>query len=517
VPTRKIDRKFNRRELLQAAGGITFLALTRNAEGLFESRQKPFDARHVHSPLPVFTAPPYLQPGQNGSKLTPGEESIVIAWQTNGVHADYKLVYGATTSLNKTATITSAVRSVVDDEDGQQRTNYIAELSELDLNRRYQYRVSMNGGRLAEGYFTTRKPRSERTRFVAFGDNSCGEVSDHAIAYYAYRARPDFVMNAGDNVYDNGLDSEYARYFFNVYNADVPGPRIGAPLLRSVPFYSVLANHDATSHDGQKRNVADFDRHPDALGYYTNLHLPLNGPVPNYPTIAVGKADGVDRFKACASGRYPNMANYSFDYGDGHFLCLDSNVYTDPTDAGLQEWIASDLSATDAAWKFVTYHHPGFTGGKEHYNEQQMRVLAPIFEKHHIDIVISGHVHNYQRSRPMRFAPANVAGAKKVHTGDRKVPGEFTVDRLFDGEKQTKPDGVIHIITGAGGNELYDPECNNSPLQWTHAEDNHADYVAKFVSDRHSFTLIDMDAHTLRISQIDEWGGEVDRWRLTKS
>ena len=89
------------------------------------------------------------------------------------------------------------------------------------LGRKYYYRVRGNGQTLAEGYFTTRQPRGQKIRFVAFGDNSYGDISDRAIAYHAYQQHPDFVMNCGDNVYESGLDNEYQRFFFPVYNADV--------------------------------------------------------------------------------------------------------------------------------------------------------------------------------------------------------------------------------------------------------------------------------------------------------
>jgi hypothetical protein len=402
-------------------------------------------------------------------------------------------------------------------KEGRGRLNYVATLTGLKLNQRYHYRVRMNGELLLEGYFTTRKPRGAKVRFVAFGDNSCGDISDHAIAYYAYRARPDFVMNTGDNVYSSGLDSEYARYFFPVYNADLAGPHIGAPLLRSVPYYSVISNHDVTGKDAENRNVADFTQHADALGYYTNLHLPLNGPDPATPTIASGNADAIARFADCAGKRFPNMANYSFDYGDAHFLCLDSNVYVDPTDKALQDWIAADLKATDAAWKIVIYHHPAFTAGTAHFSEQQMRVLAPLFEQHGVDVILNGHVHNYQRTRPLRFKSTDEANAKRLHSGHRLIPGAFTVDRKFDGKTETRPDGIIHIVTGAGGNGLYDPECNEDPQHWLHTEDDNADYVARFISDRHSLTVVDMDRHTLTFTQIDEWGRTVDSWHITKA
>ena len=132
------------------------------------------------------------------------------------------------------------------------------------------------------------------------------------------------------------------------------------------------------------------------------------------------------------------MANNSFDYGYGHFLCLDSNVYLDPTDASFQRWIADDLAGTDAAWKFVVYHHPAFNVGLEHYAEQHMRVLSPTFEQHGVSLVLSGHEHNFQHSRAegidyfitgaggkVRLEPPS--DFAEAHTTDWAAAGNFLV------------------------------------------------------------------------------------------
>jgi hypothetical protein len=97
------------------------------------------------------------------------------------------------------------------------------------------------------------------------------------------------------------------------------------------------------------------------------------------------------------------------------------------------------------------------------------------------------------------------------------VPGTFTVDRAFDGRANTKPNGVIYIVTGAGGKHLYDPGYSDNPSLWRHPEDDNVEYVARFVSDRHSITVFDLDAKSLLMRQIDEWGTEVDRIRITKA
>jgi len=455
----------------------------------------------------VVTALPYLQPGSDASRLVEGQESIVVAWQTDPTPARFTLSYGPHGDEHD-AEVTIARRGKGYEYVKDARLNYSAKLTGLKLGTRYRYKVTLDGERLVEGYFTTRKPRGAKIRFVAFGDNSNGDPGERAVAYHAYRAIPDFVMNTGDNVYNDGLDGQYAKFFFPVYNADEANLRIGAPLLRSVPFYSVLANHDVNFEDPKGHPCADFGKAPDALGYYTNFHLPLNGPAPVYPTPTVGD---VTEFREAAGPRFPAMANYSFDVGDAHFLCLDANVTVDPTDAALQKWIETDLAGTDAAWKIVVYHHPAFNVGNEHYEEQHMRVLSPLFERQGVDLVLNGHEHVYQRTRPIRFRPRDESAAHEVGADRRLVPGEFTVDRKFDGETATHADGIVHVTTGAGGNSLYDPEMNRDPKRWLHKEDADADYVAQMVTDRHSFTVADLDARTLTLRQIDEWGQEIDR------
>ena len=97
------------------------------------------------------------------------------------------------------------------------------------------------------------------------------------------------------------------------------------------------------------------------------------------------------------------------------------------------------------------------------------------------------------------------------------VPGEIKIDRSYDGTTNVHPNGVIYLTTRAGGKHLYDPEMNQNPKNWLHEEDDNADYVTQVISDRHSITVIDMDERTLFIRQVDEWGSEIDRFRLSRS
>ncbi len=502
------DNKITRRRFLQIAGGTTFLALIPLTRGCYAL---PADGTRRNNLL--FTALPYLQPGNN-SRLIDGHESVVIAWQTENKAAHFQVAWGASEHYGQGATVSHNARTSGDR--GEMRLVYSATIPNLKLGRRYFYVVKCDGQTVLKGFFTTRQPRGSSTRFVAFGDNSYGGVSDHRIAYQAWKARPDFVMNTGDNVYDAGRNSDYERNFFPIYNSDQTGLETGAPLLRSVPFYTVLGNHDVPHKDADHHPLADFDKDPDALAFYTAMHLPLNAPMPQHPTPTQGSAHH-DEFLRCAASRFPRMANYSFDYGDAHFLCLDSNLYVDPTNMALQRWIEADLRSTRALWKFVAWHHPAFNIGDEHYKEQQMRALSPLLERCGVDVVLHGHEHNYQRTRPLRFAPSNLEKARKIGVGDRRTPGTFHVDRAFDGHQNTRPNGIIYIVTGAGGNNLYDPEINDNPRHWKHEDDNNVEYMARAVSDRHSLSVFEIRGKTLYMAQIDEWGKTIDRITVTKA
>jgi len=290
----------SRRDFLRSAGGITLLALDPIDDRLFAAPTPPDGPQ-----LPLFTVVPYIQPGPR-SRLTDGDESMVVAWQTLEGAGDFSVDFGSSERFGRSARCERAARASGHSGDGERRINWTAAIDGLPLAQKTFYRVRGNGVTLAEGYFTTRQPRGRRIRFVSFGDNSYGDLSDRAIAFHTYRQHPDFVMNCGDNVYESGTDDEYQRYFFPVYNADAAGQRLGAPLLRSVPFYTVIANHDVQGKDENGHEIADFGRSPDALAYYTAMHLPLNGPdAPTHPTPTTVPRQRVDpRRSSFATGSF---------------------------------------------------------------------------------------------------------------------------------------------------------------------------------------------------------------------
>ena len=68
---------------------------------------------------------------------------------------------------------------------------------------------------------------------------------------------------------------------------------------------------------------------------------------------------------------------------------------------------------------------------------------------------------------------------------------------------------MIYITTGGGGAGLYDPELQASPPKWQ-------PFTEKYVADRHSFSLVEINGGTLRLHQIDEAGKEADTFCIVK-
>ncbi len=450
---------------------------------------------------------PYLQPG-NASTLS--KEQKVVIWQTDSVPGTYKVEFAPGPSLASAKKVSNARISSTPLRAGLKASIlYHAPMTGLDFDKVYAYRVSSADKIIYEGTFSTRTKKPS-VRFVALGDCGTGSPEQKALAYQMSLQKPQFVLVVGDNVYSSGLLREYQVRFFPIYGAAEASPQTGAPLMKSIPFYMLLGNHDVQGND--------LDKTPGGLAFFYFNDLPQNAPVPERVIKAKGNPETVKTFQKATNGRFPGIANYSFDYGNIHFVCLDASPYVNPLDPYVLEWMRAEMATTRADWKIVAYHHGAFNGSKTHYDYQYLRLLSPVLEEMGVDMVLNGHVHNYQRTKPLKFVPKkNEAGDHFIISDEGRVDGKFTLDEKFDGVTHTKPDGIIYIVTGAGGAGLYDAGLSNKPELWKHEPpDNWVPYTVKLISDVHSFTLIETEGKTLILKQLDTNGSVLDEIKMTK-
>lgn len=172
----------------------------------------------------------------------------------------------------------------------------------------------------------------------------------------------------------------------------------------------------------------------------------------------------------------PGAESYwSLDYGPVHFVGLDSEVgVLDLEPGNMVEWLRADLEAhRDARWTIALWHHPILTGHPDRSGHIAMigRVV-PILQEFGVDLVLVGHDHFYERFVPLRF----------------------------DGfETFEDPEGFHYVISGSGGNTLY--ELNDHPL----------DVVGER---RFHFLYVEADRERIRVRAIGDEGDVIDDFSI---
>ena len=172
-----------------------------------------------------------------------------------------------------------------------------------------------------------------------------------------------------------------------------------------------------------------------------------------------------------------NEHYYSFDYGNAHFIALDSqngNLYDK---ANQIAWLEQDLArANGAIWTFVFMHHPMITCTYKGHEPELAIALMPLFERYGVDVVFTGHAHTYERLYPFR--------------------GGLPVDMDMD-PHYVDPSGVIYIVSGAGGSVKHS------------APTAHCGANVFFLDERILFTQVHVLDNAVVILAIDSMTGEV--------
>jgi uncharacterized protein (TIGR03382 family) len=250
-------------------------------------------------------------------------------------------------------------------------------LTGLTPGTEYSYVVDACGNRTHLKKFRTAPvPGTRRVHFTAMGDFGTGGNDQQEVAASMLARRPDLFIAMGDNAYESGTEAEIQNNLF------LPM----ADLLSEVPFFAVAGNHEYVTNQSQP--------------YLDNLYLPTS-------------PSGGERY-------------YSFDWGHVHFVGLDSSCAIGlaskercTLEAQLA-WLEKDLAQSQADWTVVYFHHPPWSSGAHGSQLVMRREFSPLFEQYGVDLVLTGHDHNYERSYPMKgegLAPSGTRGIPYLVVG----------------------------------------------------------------------------------------------------
>ncbi len=257
-----------------------------------------------------------------------------------------------------------------------------ARVDGLQPDTEYDWSLEIGGAQAAKGRLRTWAERADRLAYLVIGDYGDGGEGQKRIARQMTQlaekraATPDpirFVLTTGDNIYaplrgwypgkSGASDADWWPRFFEPYGG----------ILRRVPFYATLGNHDGNQSE----------RRGDLAAWLDNFFFP-GGEARRW---------------------------YTFEYGGlAQFFALDSSSNTElgpPRPAydpgGPQTaWLKEALAGARAPWRIAYLHHPPFNAGPRHQRERyDLRLLhwMELFARHGVKMAFEGHEHNFQASK----------------------------------------------------------------------------------------------------------------------
>jgi Calcineurin-like phosphoesterase/Purple acid Phosphatase, N-terminal domain len=320
---------------------------------------------NISGPTPVVTRGAYLQ------MLSPS--SITVRWQTN-IATNSKVDFGTTMAYG-----TSANNATVS-------TEHEVQLTGLTANTKYFYQIGTSTTVIqgnANNFFKTGvSPSSSNFKVWVTGDYGVSALGhpDQISVRNAYQAHvgvtpADFWIWLGDNAYSSGTAMEYTDNVFNVHTE----------LLKSLPVFPSLGNHDYGNQPYLSAPTLTTN-----WEYFSAFTLPTNAELG-------GIASGTEKY-------------YSYNYGNAHFVVIDSWGASSTVGGAMYNWLQSDLLANTKKFVVCYFHNPPYSKGTHDTDNSIFDLpsfdirqnLMMLMENNNVDLVLSGHSHVYERSNLIR-------------------------------------------------------------------------------------------------------------------
>lgn len=358
-----------------------------------------------------------------------------IAWQTTPSEVEQFLEYKEMSGQQTTLLAANSQKLTTNAED---MTLHCVTLTALAPGTNYAYRVGSHNNWSDWQELTTEPPDNSSFKAIIFGDS---QSSDYDVwkqtAQTAWSKNKDaaFFINMGDLV---DIGSHYDQW--KAWFAGAKG------MIDTIPVAPLSGNHE---------NYLPGGTFSPAFLYLELFNLPMNGP---------------DDLKGQA---------YSFDYGDVHFVVLDSQVEelgTFQPDLIMKQsaWLEKNLKENTKPWKIVLLHRSLFSYPDVSNLNELGKAFIPIFDQYHVDLVFTAHIHTYGRTTP-----------------------------LLGGNPAKK--GTIYISTGRSGDKT-----------WSDSKRKPTEIIYNDGLDMPNYLTLEVTEHALKIINVKQDGTLVDEVELKK-
>ena len=318
-------------------------------------------------------------------------------------------------------------------DDVEEYTAYEVSMTNLPPDSVVCYEVYVDGSLLVAGasFHTAWSTRDKPVRILAMGDSGNGTPEQLAVRDRMMEVDADLFLHLGDMAYGSGTYPEFEQFVFSVYR----------DLMAAIPAWPTPGNHE------YKTGLA--------AGYLGVYYLPEQAPNP-----------------------LEQEYYYSFDYGNVHFISIDSNEFRylttiSASDEDMLGWLERDLTdAQDSDWIIAFMHHPPYSSGSHGNTNWLLEIVVPMLEGAGVDLVLAGHDHHYERTHPI-------------------------VDGAVDEENQNS---LTYVVAGSGGAGLREALGD----WWTDAVDDQT----------HNFLHLEIDGCDAHGTAIGLTGEVVDTFDL---
>jgi predicted phosphodiesterase len=333
------------------------------------------DAEWTEPEPAIFQAGPYIMLG------TPGQ--VFISLKADGMPAPSVewWVAPAVAAGKDAALPASEVHRVdamrVDDL-------WVSRLENLPVGPAINYRVKSARGDTPTRTFRAGAPTGSKFRFAVFGDTRNGHGVHRQLVEAVDREQIEFTVHTGDMVQQGGVKGEWLQFF-----------QIERPLLWDTPIIPAVGNHDVSGRDYFRR-------------YF--LHR-------------LWSRDG---------SHY-----YATDWGNLRLVVLDTGI---ECRQGCDQYAFAERALREGARRgqmmAIMLHYPPFSSGAHGSNLEVQRPVRALAKRHGVELVIAGHDHNYERTKP-------IDGTVYVVSGSAGAPIRPVRPRSFTAEARTEPHYVL--------------------------------------------------------------------------
>ena len=281
----------------------------------------------------------------------------------------------------------------------------------------------------------------------------------------------DVWLMVGDIAYYYGQDNDFQRGIFN---------GIYSEMICNTVIWPTPGNHDMQNSD------SELEIGP----YYEVFTIPVNGE-------AGGEASGTEAY-------------YSFNYGDIHFISMDSDDTPLDKNGEMASWLPRDLENDNHKWKIVFFHHPPYTKGThdsdiDRDSGGRMKAMRenflPILEKYGVDLVLSGHSHTYERSYMLQghygYSEEFDRQQMAFHKENEK---KISASDFYKGKDNH---GTVYVVCGVSGGHDLSGKCNHPAMAFS---------SIRF----HGSLSIEVQGNLLSAAFVDKYGKVKDSFTITK-